>query len=365
MTLHRNRPRLLTIGACACLIGLPSARMGRAQVRSSALELQYEAPDECPPRSAVEQAALRLAERMPRMPVVAHVFIAKEPNGYLAHVRTHAGQRTLQDVSCSSIAEAIEVLLALALDPDARVGRSDGSSAAPTPPMGSTPAPNVPPAPPMASGPAHIPPVVHPGAPVSGNGRHAGAAYAGPTSVQTERVQSDSDSAFLGVLLGVERGALPQLAEVFTIGGGIAVTNRLRIGETARYWRESSQAVPGTSAGGVFSLWALASTACVTATQTPPLVRLCAGVEIGRLSAASFGVRNDGSGGSLWLAPLAALEASLPASDWLSLVLAAEVGLPLVRRGFYLQQVRTAESIQLHAPGVVSTRLHFGLRFGF
>jgi hypothetical protein len=166
---------------------------------------------------------------------------------------------------------------------------------------------------------------------------------------------------FISALLGVEGGALPHVAELGTIGLALPISSHLRLAESGRFWRHSGQTLEGTPAGGVFSLWTFASSVCFTTTRNVPVTRLCLGLEAGRLSGASYGVRENGSGGSLWLAPLAGFEASVPTGTWISLVVGAELGVPLVRRGFYLQEIGAEQSREIHQPSALSARGSFGL----
>jgi hypothetical protein len=336
------------IGAYAAI--LACSMQASAQPQASALQLQYDAPDECPTRSAVEAAALRLAGQMPRAPVVASVYIEHTDNGYRAHVRTHAGtrQRMLEDTSCASVAEAVQVLLALTIDPEAPVG---GTATLSTP---------------SADAPEHDPatPINHARSqaqPAAINEMRA-SAYRDATEVTSaEPDGAHKPSAILSALVGIESGAMPDVAEVGTVGLSVPVFARWRLTERGHLWRDSSQTLPGTSAGGAFALWTLGSGACLMTTVATPATAVCVGLEAGRLSGSSYGVRRNGSGNSLWLAPFTGLQASVPASRFVSLVLDAELAVPLVRRGFNLQDVGAAESSQIHKPSALSARINIGL----
>jgi hypothetical protein len=348
---HTQRLRLVV--ACATLLVWSSPQPAQAQPHAPALYLQYDAPSECPSRSAVEGAALRLAGQAPRVPIEARVFIEKDAEVYRAHVRTHAGagQRTLEDTSCTSVAEAIEVLLALAIDPDAPVGATaTGSNPSPAAPAGT---PSVPLAPnnPQPQ-------------PSSNAAAHSGA-WSSPQEVSPRPEPRRGPLVLVSALIGIEDGALPHVAEVGTISLAVPISSRLKLAASGRIWQGSSQTLPGATAGGAFSLWTLASSACVVTTRGAPMTSVCVGWEAGRLSGTSFGVRSNGGGGSLWLAPLARFEASLPASSLVSLVVDAELSVPLVRRGFYLEEVGSALSSQIHRPSALSKRLGFGLILNF
>jgi hypothetical protein len=349
-----TRLPLERLAAC-CVAGWLSLHVSGVRVASAesewpALLLGYDAPRDCPTQSEVKQAAIRLAGQTHKAQVIANVQIEKDSQGYLARVRTHEGsrQRLLRDISCTAVAEAVEVLLALAIDPDAQVAFPSSPSNAP--------APAWPEARPVskleASSPSkmqQVPPL--PPGP--------------PTQIVTSRDPSRSITVITSALLGLDTGALPRLSEVASAQVGVGMPRWALFG-AGHMWGKSKAELPGVKGmGGDFSLWTVSGTACFWIAGTLPAVDLCVGGEAGRLSGESFGVRKPGKGASLWLAPLAGISAKLPVNPTLALVLGTEVAAPLIRHGFYLQEVGAEESSRVYRPAPFSARLNFGLSLGF
>ena len=341
--------------AACCVAGWLSLQVGGIRVASaeseSALLLGYDAPRDCPTQGEVKQAAIRLAGQTHKAQVIANVQIEKDSQGYLAHVRTHEGsrQRLLRDISCTGVAEAVEVLLALAIDPDAQVELASSPSNTTAPAWTDVrpfPKPDV-----SSFGRTQQVPPLPPISP--------------PAQSAAASVPSRSMTVVVSALLGLDVGTLPRVSEVASARLGVARPRWALFG-AGHLWGHSKAELPDVKGvGGNFSLWTVSGTACFWIAGTLPAVDVCVGGEAGRLSGESFGVRKPGSGTSLWLAPLAGVSGTMPINSILALVLGAEVAAPLIRHPFYLQDVGTEDSRRLYRPAPFSARLNFGLSLGF
>jgi hypothetical protein len=320
--------------------------------RQSILDLQYQAPADCPSASEIKDATLRLVGEALSSQVSATVQITRDSRGYLARVQTQAGarQRLLLDSSCFALAEAIEVLLALAIDPEARVQLPNAEFTSEAP----------------AYDAMHEPTTSQPD---TSNAHSTGQAT--PWIETTLRGKPNGDSAHppiasAAVLLGLESGALPRLSEVASARLGVFLNSNWSTVVTGHYWRPSSidlATLPG--AGGEFSLSAISASACMLLTGANPSLNVCAGSEAGRLTGESHGVRQHGTGASLWIAPLLGISLKLHINSFFGLVAETEGAVPIIRHGFYLQDVGTSPHSFLYQPSALSLRVNFGPQIQF
>jgi hypothetical protein len=105
------------------------------------LALDLSAPAECPSAEAIEQTVMDLVHTVPPAPLSARATITKQGERYTVIVVTAAGERTFDGETCQGAADALSVILALAVDPNS-------STTPPGAPPDLAPAPQ--PAPPTA-----------------------------------------------------------------------------------------------------------------------------------------------------------------------------------------------------------------------
>jgi hypothetical protein len=86
-----------------------------------ALELQLDAPVGCPGQLAILAAASRLAQKPPEAPLNARAKFTEEAGHWVLDVSLEQGQRRVTGDTCVAVAEALVVILALAVDPTAKL----------------------------------------------------------------------------------------------------------------------------------------------------------------------------------------------------------------------------------------------------
>jgi hypothetical protein len=95
------------------------------------------------------------------------------------------------------------------------------------------------------------------------------------------------------------------------------------------------------TAGGRFHLIAGDGSACYAILRAPVELSPCAGLELGSMAATGFGVRSNGSGSALWVAPLAEAAAALPIGRSFAVRLDLGVLVPVERPAFVLSAAGT------------------------
>jgi hypothetical protein len=348
-----NRILMPSIVGCWSLVVLGWGSVTMAETAPAVLSLDYEAPTECPTAFEVREAALRLAGQLPTTTVQAKVHIDKQSRGYRAHVETQAGvrQRLLGDVSCSALAEAVEVLLALAIDPDAQVKVPEHDGIVRTPAD-------------RDSFRGIEPPRTM--------RRYAGPTAPTPPSNSTSMPprkgqRARSRDLFVAALVGAELGAMPKISGVFSLQVGVALDSRWLVMGSGRLWNRTSGALAEQpSMGGDFSLWTLGPSVCYLIGTGGPTLLACVGGEAGRLSGKSYGVLSNSAGATVWAAVLAELAMKIPINSALAVRLDVEAGVPLLRRPFELAGIDDANTgREVYRPAMISLRENLGLSVQF
>jgi hypothetical protein len=264
----------------------------RSQVQPVALS--WEAPPECPSRESVVAGVRRLLRAAPETPLSARARVSQQRNRWIAELETPSGRRTLEAESCLVLAETVSVILAIAVDPAAvnRVAESAranepredaraGSSGAATPTVTATPS--------------------------GGEASQAPAPAPNPTK-GSDRLTAGSrtpDRWTVGLSLRalLEFGILPGPA----FGGTLAIRLErgiwgFELGASALLPQEAELDADPTH-GGTMRWFGGHVLGCV-APRIAISCDVCAGVELGRLSGAGFGVDVPRTGHALWFAPL-------------------------------------------------------------
>ena len=261
------------------------------------------------------------------------------------------GERTISGNTCSEVAEAAALVLALAYDPEAVARAQVDPEPAPQPvlpqpprppppPTISPPPPTIsPPPPPLLPAPSP-PPVISPPAP-------------NPALVDEEPWSFAVTAHVAG-----DVGALPGPA--LGIGGGVALRVwRIRMRASASYWLEQKETLP-SGAGGEFALFTAHAAGCPLLLLQPIELGGCLGLELGRMRAAGFGVDNPGEDAVLWAAVRPQVEATWLAAPPFGVRASVGAAIPFTRPLWILERVG-----EVDRPGAVTGRAEFAVELHF
>ncbi len=96
-----------------------------ASVKASPwVELQLDAPPQCPRREAIESAVARLVPRPPAVPLHVTARFAPDGERWVLYLAFESGQRVVAGDTCMAVAQTLVIMLALAIDPTAALGSS-------------------------------------------------------------------------------------------------------------------------------------------------------------------------------------------------------------------------------------------------
>jgi len=279
------------VAAFALLVSL--CRTSAAEIPQ--LKLSWDAPAGCPTQADVESEVEKLlVGRAPAsVELEAHVVVRQEASGaFHASLATgsagRAGTRTLHGESCSAIALATSVVLALTLVPDASIADSKPK------PLEAPQTPRAVPRP-----------------------REAGNVRGPPTRVEL----------FVHAFGGVGIRTLPQPSVL--VGLGVGVRRRawdLEIGFALAPKQELRLSYPEQGSAEI-SYWRLPAHACFAPLQTRAVdLAACAGLAFERWSAGASGISDPGHGAGslisgqlgtrsqLWIARKVSISLSMEAS---------------------------------------------------
>jgi hypothetical protein len=307
---------------CACAALLSSAAPLAAAPRRDQVNLTWSGPKDCPSTNEVIARAERLLSKFesPEPPLVARGNVVAETDGLRLELDTWQGdgryRRTIRAPSCTELADAAALILALLVDPSLR-----------------------------------------PDSNVQADFKGAET----PTIARTYPLRSPSHAPRWGVRAGpvVDIGALPVAAAGLAVGG-IAQFGPLRIGLDATGFLPAGQVVAQASTlqaakGGKFMLFAGKLQACYR-----PLEELdlggCMAAELGVLRGEGYGTAQRGIRTVTWAALGPGLEGGVPVAGSLSLRAGADVLLALERPQFVLENVGL-----VYQPGPVSVRGALGV----
>lgn len=300
---------------------LATSPLGAARAEGPRLSLRWSAPAGCPSQARVIAEVDRLlgaSGARPREPLQVTATVDEDPPGRFRVSLETAGEggprvRVLHASSCQALADAAAVIIALAIDPAA-------VASAPEPPP-----PAAPPAPPPLPPPPPPRPFVPPPRPRT----------APPPPRDSVPLRFHVAAWVLGDI-----GSLPGVS--FAAGGalGLSIASwRIEAGAGAFPSRAAVIANRPT-AGGDVSLILGSVGACRDILPKGRFeIAPCAGVELGRLHAAGFGISNPTSGDALWSAFKAGGLFAWAPMDRFALVLRLDVVVPFARPSFVLDNV--------------------------
>lgn len=344
--------------ALAVFAIVSTSRLASAQPRPLPLELVWEAPDACPGPESIRRRIGQILHASVAKPTsaVATGRIETLPEGRFRlamAVRTGDVEdvRTVDAASCSTLAEAFAVVVALAIDSTVDPSKAIGGSEAPAPASPESPASPVPaesprveqsPAPPVEPAKAGSPPPAR-----------AENDVASPLQLRPE----------IGLGGFVVWGPLPEasVGPVLSLGARIG---RFRVGALAAV-SLSQDARFERSAGATFDM----ASAGAFGGYMVPVGALSFGPSLSvaatHVRARGFGIRQPWETSAVWLTPAFGGRVEARATKWLSLFAAAELLLPIDAPRFSLATATAGEAVRLHSPGRASPRLTLGVAVVF
>jgi len=310
------------------------------------LDLTWTAPAECPQATAAEARVQRLVGADAAASVAASVSLQKlAENRWSATLALGDATRVLEGESCDSVADAVVVILAMAIDPKA-------ATASPPVPAAEQPAAQAlaaAPAGPVAAPPEPAPPRSAPAAARRNERPPDAIADVAPVSLPSRELAPWGAS-----LRGFgEWGMLPAPS----LGGVVAVhatwggSNLAELSALALLPRD--EVVEGGTSGGEFSWFGLQLMAC---RRLAPPAFVCGGFEGGRLSGTGFGAREVRTQHTFWAAPGAELSFAPALGSSLAFEASAGLFIALRKPEFALDGVGV-----VHQPGPVSGRVELGI----
>lgn len=265
---------------------------------SPLVELQLDAPTECPSKDSIEQTLARLVQRPPGMPLKVSARVALDGQRWVLVATLEGGQRVVGGDSCVAAAEALVVIMALAIDPASPVNAaalqdferaSAGNAQPPQPPAPMAPAAPVQPSAPIT------------GSPSSGGDWRAVEAQAQARASAPLWHPKKPDRWGTSWLLLGEWGALPKAS--------LGTALFLRYGSPVRWGELSASALwprfkaenNSTTRGARFGLVASQLSGCAAPGYGWPVAG-CIGVEFGDLFGRGDGVDIPATGHAIWAA---------------------------------------------------------------
>ncbi len=297
-----------------------------------AFSLEWQASPGCPTQ---ETLRLRVEQLLgERGATAAHSLTARESVSLLPDGRFHAeltvvepdGERTrvLEAATCTEVAEASAVVLALAISPPADAVESPTTQepAALSAPSAEPPNPSA-----LARADTGVAPSSEPSKPAR---MHVTAALGAAVDFAT------ATTAAPGVALAATAGY-----------------RRVRASLRGSFFPARSSTVPDQPSQGVsISLLALAPLICVEPFTAPVELAACAEFEFGRLHATGFGPPEHYERSSTWLAPGGGLTAVFPRRGPLRSRFGVDLLVPLAHTEFVLQNVGIPHEIPSVDPRV-------------
>jgi hypothetical protein len=267
------------------------------------MDLTWDAPPDCPTGAEIRADVTRIVGEKERRQVTVVATARREGSAWLLDLRTRAGddegERSLRGATCSEVAKAAVVVIALTIDPNVLT--------APPPPL-PLPPPQPPPSPP--------PPPPPPPKPA-------------PRSVfATARISAGA--SFL---------TPPDVAPAIAAAGGVRF-GRLAAKAGAVFAAETSRASAYPPAAGSFWSLGLFLRACAAPILAPRFEAwACAGFEANRLAARGTGVTNPTQTDVWFGAPDLAIEPAFVLAPSLRAVFPVEIAFPLDRPTFTIDGI--------------------------
>lgn len=323
--------------AAACLAGgILLAAPARAE--APALKLTWRAPAGCPSSDAVRDAATRTASdraaKASSLEADARVERLERAGRWRVTLRTRrgdaTGERSIEAASCSALADATAVVLALALvSPDA----------APEAATADVPA-DAAGAPPPATATATATPAT-PARPAD----HARAAEREATPARVPPAEDVSREAStpepehalaVAAAMMVDGATLP--APSSGGGGSVAWTpGRLRLEAGAALFAGQSRTTSVSAAGADLRLFVAGARGCASIVRAPIDVAPCAGADVNVVTAHGFGAPANYDTSAAWASAAGGAIVRIPIRHWIAVRAQLDAIVPLSRPTFVVE----------------------------
>jgi hypothetical protein len=319
----------------AAVVGLFFHSVALAAPRSADVELVWSALPGCPREAAVRAEIERLVGHAlsagADAPLHATAWVTYDQRGWRAKIAISGDgdgprEREIEGETCAQVADAAAVIVALAIDP------AVGSSLAARPKEPSPPP--SPPAPPLPRPPLLLPPPAEPLVPPDRAVPQPVRRSASPPS--PDRAASRGFGLGIKMAGGVDLLSFSAPAIGFGVGGFVSLS-RNRIELFATGWLPEVASMPRRPyAGAEVSLLVGGARYCRTLIEGVIGLAGCGGIELGSMTATSYGVTARGSGSSFWLAPGLGIVGLLNPSHRFTLSFELAGLTPSVRRSFWI-----------------------------
>jgi hypothetical protein len=325
----------------AALLAMTTAARARAETKVESVAFAWNAPAECPTGEQVLAEVARVIRgRQERVAVRVHVDVERTPSarwqGLVSLDTADAhGERRFEAESCTAIASASALIIALTVEGGALL-----------PPEEPPPAPAAPAPPPVAIA-ARPQPIEKPAPPR-------------PSQRPSQFIIAAAGAIDAGVMPGGAAGG-GELALGFSL---YTASWRVRTLGGAAYFPVGSNTLAATGEGGRFSLFTLSLRACLSGIRGRLDLGPCVGGEIESMSAAGFGPPDRfeaASGSSWWAAGVAGALASWRVSPLLAVVVRGEAVFTPTPQRFVVQP----GSVLVHSPAQIAGRATAGIELRF
>jgi hypothetical protein len=290
---------------------------GAATAETPRVEVQWTAPEGCPSAADVTNSVTRLTGgAAPREDVVVRAVVTTHPSGFRVVVAPDgAADRVIDAATCSELADATAIVVALMIAPTPIAKPAESTSIAP--PL--------------------------------------------PPSITPPRSHVDEGPTPFAIAIDArgDIGSLPHLAEGFA--ASLAWTpDRYRFEITGTYWPTQTAYAESTSGpGGKFDLITVTLRAC-DALFGRRVISACAEFDVGSLRGNGFATQTASSERGLWMAPGGGILAAFPLGRALALRVGVDAFVPIFREDFYLANVGS-----VHRAAAVVGRGSLGFEFRF
>ncbi|WP_438033422.1 hypothetical protein [Sorangium sp. So ce204] len=357
-----SAPALAALAALGALAAVAGDARADTAASAGGVELDWIAPGECADRARVlaeiEQRLGRSAEANGEPPLKARAVVSRNERGsWDLRLTTTLGEaarsRELHGETCAELAGAAALIIALAIDPDAAsrgtptaepdTGAAPGDISGADPGAGAAPEADASPdAPTAAEAPlAASPPPAASAAPAQGPSR--------PLELRgTLRASGVLDTA-----------SLPAVAPGAGIAAGMLI-GAVRVELSGTYFGAQQAFVERTTMGGDVQLTTGGARVCYAMRYRSIELGPCAGVEVGVMSADSFGAASPGSNRALWVAPHPGALATFTLTDRLRVPLTIDVPFPVTRDRFVLVGIGA-----VHRSAAATLRASLGVEVRF
>ncbi|WP_437795941.1 hypothetical protein [Sorangium sp. So ce693] len=352
---------ILLLAAPAFVAAAGDARADIA-VSAGGVELDWIAPGECADRGRVlaeiEQRLGRSSAANGEPSLKARAVVSRNERGsWDLRLTTTLGETThsreLHGETCAELADAAALIIALAIDPDAAsrstptadpdTGAGPGELSGADPGAGADPEVDAAPDAPTA---ADAPPAVSP----------PPGASAAPAQHPSRPLELRGTLRASGVL---DTASLPAVAPGAAIAAGVLI-GAVRAELSGTYFGAQQAFVERTTMGGDVQLITGGLRLCYAMRYRAFELGPCAGIEVGVMSAASFGAASPGSNRALWVAPHPGALASFALSDQIRVPLAIDVPFPVTRDRFVLVGIGA-----VHRSAAATLRASLGVEVRF